>query len=188
MPKNISARRWRGPPTNTPRQKMASRFIISAWHWRGQGKNDDAFDQFFKSTWSFAWRSPGYFQLAQIACARGDFDAALSYDQDSLAANATNIRALALESAIYRHKGMIDQSRAALASITAIDHLDIDAMSERWMTGKSDESAGPLAATITAFPATGLEAAIDYINAGLWSDATAVLTEMIDAAPNKSKV
>jgi hypothetical protein len=59
--------------------------------------------QLYKSTWSAAWRSPGYFALAEIDSTKGDFDAALARDDDdSLEANALNLRALALKAALLR--------------------------------------------------------------------------------------
>jgi tetratricopeptide (TPR) repeat protein len=153
-----------------------------------QGKTDEAFTQFYKSTWSAAWRSPGYFQLAQIACARGDFDAAGAYDDRALAADATNTRALALRSAILRHEGKNDQALAASAQVAAIDPLDVDAMAEQWLADKSAASAQRLFAATNAFPATALEAAVDDMNAGLWSDATDLLTQAAAAAPDPAKV
>ena len=40
-----------------------------------QGKIGDAFDQFGKASWSVAWKSAGYFEMAEIASMRGDFAA-----------------------------------------------------------------------------------------------------------------
>jgi tetratricopeptide (TPR) repeat protein len=55
---------------------------------KAQGKLDDAYAQFYKSTWSAVRRSPSYFELAEIASARGDFAAALTKDEDALQTNA----------------------------------------------------------------------------------------------------
>jgi tetratricopeptide (TPR) repeat protein len=41
---------------------------------------------------------------------------------------------------------------------------------------------------VTEFPATALEVAADYMNAGLWQDGTKLLTHIVSAAPDKSKV
>ena len=38
---------------------------------KSQGKLDEAYAEFYKSTWSAAWRSPGYFALAEIDAAQG---------------------------------------------------------------------------------------------------------------------
>jgi len=72
---------------------------------KAQGKYDEAFTHLYKSTWSAAWRSPGYFEIAQIAALRGDTNTALKFVDSSLDANGTNIRALALKSALLRATG-----------------------------------------------------------------------------------
>ena len=64
---------------------------------KAQGKHDEAFDAFYKATWSEAWRGPAYYSLAEIATRRTNFTAALDYLDRSLAANALNIRALNLK-------------------------------------------------------------------------------------------
>ena len=67
---------------------------------KSQGKIDDAFNQFSKSTWSGAWRNAGYFEMAQIATLRGDFPLALTYANNALNANSQDLRALALKAAL----------------------------------------------------------------------------------------
>jgi tetratricopeptide (TPR) repeat protein len=143
---------------------------------KAQGRLDEAYTQFFKSTWSSAWRGPGYFSLAQIDCQRGDFDAALNFDRKSINANALSIRSLTLYSAILRHQGHIASSRAIAAESSRIDPLDVDAMTEQWLAG------GPIpSAAFRDAPSAALEAATDYMNAGLWSDATAVLNQLAES-------
>jgi tetratricopeptide (TPR) repeat protein len=155
---------------------------------KAQGKLDDANAHFYKSTWSAAWRSPGYFELAEIASTKGDFDAALAADNHALEANALNIRALALKAALLRHAGRATDALAAVAAIQKIDPLDAQAMAERWLATNSPGSAATLSETISAHPAAALEVAADYMDAGLWQDGTTLLTFVAGAAPDKSKV
>jgi tetratricopeptide (TPR) repeat protein len=132
---------------------------------KAQGKNDEAFTQFYKSTWSAAWRSPGYFELAQIATCRGDFDAALGYLDRSLESNALNVRALSLRSELLRDRDRKDESAVVAASLARIDPLDVGALKPTEM-----------AANLAKFPNLGLEAAADDMDAGLWRQATDVLS------------
>jgi tetratricopeptide (TPR) repeat protein len=155
---------------------------------KAQGKLDDAYAQFYKSTWSYGWRSPGYFELAQIASVRGDFEGALTADEHALESNALNVRALALKSALLRHAGHNDQALAAVAAINRIDPLDVNGLAERWMAQKSAESAAALLAAGKAFPTTALEAAANYMDAGLWQDGTTLLTQFARNAPDKAKI
>jgi tetratricopeptide (TPR) repeat protein len=155
---------------------------------KAQGKLDDAYAQFYKSTWSAAWRSAGYFELAQIASTRGDLDTALAEDGHALEANTLNIRALALKAALLRHAGRTGDALAAISAIQGIDPLDVQGMVELWMATKSPDSDEALLTTVSAHPATALEVAADYMDAGQWQDGTALLTLAAGAAHDKSKV
>ena len=155
---------------------------------KAQGKTDDAFERFAKATWSGAWRNAGYFEMAQIASLRGDFRTALTYANNSLNANGEDIRALALKSALLRHTGQTDAALATAAAIRKIDPLDVHALAEQWMAGKTSESAKLLRTACNAHPATALEVATDYLNAGLWQDGTTLLTQVVEGAADKSKV
>lgn len=153
---------------------------------QGQGKREEAFTQFYHATWSGAWCSPAYFGLAQIASARGDQTAAMEYVERAISANANNIRALGLKAALLRHAGKQAEALAAAEAIGKIDPLDVPAMAERWLAEPNDAHAGMLAATLQAHPATGLETAVGYMNAGLWRDATAILTPITGAGKNSN--
>jgi tetratricopeptide (TPR) repeat protein len=155
---------------------------------KAQGKLDDAYTQFYKATWSAAWRSPGYFGLAEVASLRGDYDGALIADEHALESNALNVRALALKAALLRHAARNSEAASAVAAIAKLNPLDVHGMTEAWMTDQSPNTAAPLLETAISHPATALEVAADYGNAGLWADGTILLSKVISAAPDKSKV
>jgi tetratricopeptide (TPR) repeat protein len=155
---------------------------------KAQGKLDDAYAQFYKSTWSVAWRSAGYLELAEISSAKGNFDTALTEDGHALEANALNIRALALKAALLRHAGRTGEALAAVSAIQRIDPLDVQGMTERWLAANSLDSSEALLTTMSAHPATALEVAGEYMDAGLWQDGAKLLELVSAAAPDKSKV
>jgi tetratricopeptide (TPR) repeat protein len=155
---------------------------------KAQGKMDDAYAQFSKSTWSAAWRSAGYFELAEISSTRGEFNAALTEDEHALEMNALNIRALALKASLLRHTGRTNEALDAVAAIQKIDPLDMQGMAEQWMATKSPKDAALLLTTMNAHPATALEVAADYMDAGLFDDGTTLLTEIVNTTADKSKV
>jgi tetratricopeptide (TPR) repeat protein len=126
--------------------------------------------------------------MAQIASGRGDFRAALTYTDNSLNANIEDTRALALKSALLRHTGQTDAALATAAAIRKIDPLDVHAVAEQWMAGKTPESAKRLRMACNAHPATAFEVATDYLNAGLWQDGTTLLTQVVADATDKSRV
>ena len=156
---------------------------------KAQGRMDEAYDTLYKATWSMAWRAPAYYTLAEIACRRGDWKAALDLVDRSLEANAINIRAINLKATVLRHMG---RSKEALALLDTAAHktdpLDVRAMTERWLAGRGASARKELQATFRDHPATALETAVEYGNAGLWKDGTDTLLAMIDATPDKSRV
>lgn len=153
-----------------------------------QGRHEEAVDAFFDATWSQAWRGPAYFALAELASRRGDFAEALEHLDKSLDAGALNVRALALKAALLRHSGRRDEALALLkVAAQKTDPLDVCLMTERWRAG-AEKVGGELASTLREHPATGLETATDYGNAGLWADGLAVLTLLTDVAKDESKV
>jgi len=156
---------------------------------KAQGRNDEAFDNFYKATWSDAWRSAGYYSLTEIACSKGDMVAALDYVGRSFEANALNIRALNLRAAVLRHMNRRDDALKVLALAHNIaDPLDVRIMAERWLATKSPEIAKVMVSVMNEHPATAQETAAEYFNAGLWQDGAEVLSQLIEAASDKTKI
>lgn len=154
-----------------------------------QGKLDEAYNALYKAIWSDAWKSAGYFALAQIAATRGDMATALDHINESLLSNGINTKALALKAALLRHSGKKEEAGKVLADINKIDPLDVRALAESWLIDNSNqEVVARLEAAFQNFPENGTEVALEYSSAGLWSDATAVLTQMVQKAPDRNKV
>ncbi len=156
---------------------------------KAQGRNEEAYDVLYKSTWSLAWRSAGYYMLAEIASARGDLASALDLVDRSIDANALNIRAQNLRAALLRKTGRTREALDVLASAThRVDPLDVRSMAERWLAAKGADTARTLGSTMNEHPATAQETAAEYLDAGLWQDGTDVLSQAIAQAPDKSKM
>jgi tetratricopeptide (TPR) repeat protein len=152
-----------------------------------QGKQDEAFDAFFKATWSQAWRGPAYFGLAQVASRRGEYREALRYVEQSMEANALNLPGLNLKAALLRHLGRIEDCHTVLDFIARnIDPLEVHLFCERWLA--HDAVGEELTDTPRDHPAAVLEAAVEYANAGLNDDAASTLIRIIDSAKDKNRI
>ncbi len=169
--------------------KNAEPFYYLGVALQAQGKTAEAYDAFYKATWSQEWKGPSYFSLAEIASARGDFTAALDFTDRSLDANALDVRAYGLKASVLRHLGRVAEAKIVLATAARkTDPLDVRLMSEQWLATKSADEAKPLFATLNAHVATAQETAAEYANAGLWRDGADVLAQAVAAAPDKAKV
>jgi len=145
---------------------------------KAQGQIKAAEDAFAKAAWSEAWRGPAYYALAEISTGREDFTAALEDLDRSLDANALNIRALNLKAAALRHTGRTNEALALLnLAAQKTDPLDVRLMAERWLAGDK-QAAEELTRDFRDHPATGLETAAEYADAGLRADAREILRLM----------
>ncbi len=164
--------------------KNAEPFYYLGVALRSQGRNDEAYDAFFKATWSQEWKAPAYYQLAEIATTRGDYSAALDLVNQSLDANALNSAAYSLKSAVLRYYGLTDRARAAIQlALQKTDPLDVRLLAEQWLIDSWDDKKGDreisLFTTLNAHPTTAQELAAEYANAGLWRDGRQILEQAI---------
>lgn len=89
-----------------------------------QGRTDEAYDAFYKSTWNAAWRGPGYHRLAEIDCTRKEWAKALDHLDRSLLADGDNLNALNLKAVVLERLNRIDESAALIAQVRSLDPLD----------------------------------------------------------------
>ncbi len=135
------------------------------------GRFDEAFDAFYKAVWNDAWQSAAYFELARLAARAGRHAEALDLAQRSLVKNWHHHKARHLKIALLRLMGQPDTALAEGALSLEIDRLDPAALWERkLLSGDSGFSRH-----IRPNANTHLEIALDYLHAGFYSDAIAVL-------------
>ena len=75
-----------------------------------QGKNEEAYEAFYKSTWSSAWQDSGYFSVAQLDVSKGDYESALYHIDWAIDRNSRNSKAWALKVVILRKLNRVDEA------------------------------------------------------------------------------
>ena len=156
---------------------------------KAQGKTDEAFATLYKATWSTAWRSAGYLGVAEIASMRGDMSAALQFAEQSLQANALNVRALSMRAAALRHLGRSKEAWSCAEHAAALcDPLDVRLRAECWLAFRNPANTVLLTEAMNRHPATAEETAAEYLDAGLWQDGADVLQAAVDRAPKPSAI
>ena len=133
-----------------------------------QGKDDAAYDSFYKATWTAAEQETGFYYLAAIDCRRGDYRLALEHIDRSLVKNYHNLKARALRGMILTELG-----NAAKAKRWYEENLELDAFDyvSRMEMGDTDGALKLMADRASSF----IECAIDYAEAGFFKKAVAVL-------------
>ncbi len=156
---------------------------------KARGNMDEAVDVLSRATWNAEWKGPAHYTLAELSSLHGDLKLSLHHVDRAIEASSLNLRALTLKAALLRHhgdteaaQGVIDKARAST------DPLDVRILAETWLLTGNPEVGASLDSTLRNHPATGLETAVEFMNAGLWSDAAAMLDRQISAATDRSSV
>lgn len=132
-----------------------------------QGRYDEAYNRFYKSTWNGAWQDAGYFACAQISCRRGNFEEALYEADRSLMRNWHSAKARALKAAILMKLGREEEAKSLCNESLTIDPFNYGCM---FLLGKTAEMVQLMHGNAHNYD----ELALDFCDAGLWDYAEKV--------------
>jgi antitoxin component YwqK of YwqJK toxin-antitoxin module/tetratricopeptide (TPR) repeat protein len=160
---------------------------------KAQGQLEAAYDAFFKAIWSRAWQAAGYYELAEIDCARGRWAAALDNINRSLESGASNTKALNLKAAVLRRLGAFAEAQQVVASVSQLDPLDFRSLNELYLLARDQKLDATQALNnfrqLTRLEVqSSLELAAAYANAGLWREAADLLERYIADANDKARL
>jgi tetratricopeptide (TPR) repeat protein len=126
------------------------------------GRDDEAYDAFYKACWNQAWMAAGYHALAEIDCCRKNWMTALEHLDYSLRFNTDNLRARNLKAMVLLQLKRNKEADALLRETIALDPLDWWA---RHINGER----------VTCDAQTLLDLAHDFARAGFCVEAMMVL-------------
>lgn len=139
-----------------------------------QGRYDEAYSYFYKSTWNAAWQDAGYFACAQISAMQERWDDALWEVERSLVRNWHNHQARALKAVVLRRMGRYAEAAELISDSLKIDRFNYGCRFERlFATG---EGRWDLMSLMRGEAHNYDEIALDYVNAGLYDEAVKVWT------------
>jgi tetratricopeptide (TPR) repeat protein len=142
-----------------------------------------AYEAFYKATWNFAWQGAAYYALAQLECRRGNFEEALAHLEKALAVGTLNTKARNLKAAVLRQLERAEPALGCARQTLNLDILDSWAPFEIYLNLKKleatseilDEQFALVKKRLGHNSILFLSLAIDYAEAGLFSDAIEVL-------------
>lgn len=152
-----------------------------------QGLQEQAYAYFYKSTWSNAWKDTGFFAVAQIDMSRGDLELVLEHIQLAIDSNANNSKAYVLKAAAYRKQGDFEASLAVCTQALERDPFNLGAWYEKVLIyeqlQQNEQAKTALAELLKLARGVAqnfIAYAIDYAAAGLFTEATTLLSYAIE--------
>lgn len=149
-----------------------------------QGKTDDAYEAFFKATWNAAWQDSGYYALARIDARRGLWEDALDRIDRSLVRNWHNHKARQLKVSILRKLGRRDEALALIEDSLKIDRFNMGCRFEKYLLTSDPKDMNELKALMRGATHPYIEYALDFAGAGLYKEASQLLSYSISDEDN----
>ncbi len=134
------------------------------------GRYKESYDILYRAAWNYTHRSAAMFELACIDCINKDYAAALEKLEESIGLNKGHTKAQNLKTTILRTLGCENAKANAEANIKD-DKLDLFAMVEYSHFADNSEQLAQFALKSENI----LDIARDYMKAGFYEDAFAVL-------------
>jgi tetratricopeptide (TPR) repeat protein len=152
------------------------------------GKTDEAYNNFYKATWSKAWKDTGFFAVAQIDIAHGDYELALEHINIAISNNANNSKAYVIKAAACRKMGRFSNAMEVCEDALKQDPFNLGAINEMLLAqqalGQIDEADAMLyhlLKTSRGNVQNLMAYALDYAAAGLYDEAGELLAHAIEA-------
>lgn len=131
-----------------------------------QGKYDEAYARFYKSTWNAAWQDAGYFECARISSMQGRTEDALDETRKCLNRNWHNHGARTLRALLLYDTGHTDEALALCEDSMAIDPFSFGSLFLKCLMTNSKEDEDLLIDLLRDEPHNYDELAIGFIESG----------------------
>lgn len=148
-----------------------------------QGKYKEAYDRFFKATWTNEQQEISFYYLAAIAARENHLEMALEFVEKSLIKNTHNIKARGLKAVILRYLGKEEEANTWIVENLKVDHFDYVSLFERAFLSGEEKDIAYIEQISRGFHETYLQTARDYAEAGFYTEAAEVLAGCKKAHP-----
>lgn len=97
---------------------------------RALGQDKEAYEMLYRASWSYAWHTASYFQLASMDCMNKQYSTALEHLDLSIATNTDNMRAINLKAYTLRQLNRLDEAEKLLQQNLDTCKIDYMALNE----------------------------------------------------------
>ena len=139
------------------------------------GKEDEAYDRFYKACWSNEMQEMGFYYLAAIAARRGEYRAALDFVEKSLIKNAHHVKARGLKAALLRKLGRSEEALDMIASSLKVDPFDYVSRFVKYQITSKIQDLRAMQSLMRGFAGNYLAGARDFLEAGFAQEALELL-------------
>ena len=139
------------------------------------GRDDEAYDRFYKACWSNEMQEMGFYYLAAIAMRRQNYAAALDFIDRSLVKNAHNIKARGLKASALRKLGRQECALEQVKANLEVDPFDYVSHYVRYEITQDPADLERMQSLMRGFSGNYLAAARDFLEAGLCEEASGIL-------------
>lgn len=143
------------------------------------GKENAAFDAYYKAVWNDHWKTQGYLKLAQISCRRKNFDKGIEYGKEALYANYRNFKARNVLTIVYHHLGKRQEAEKIIQETLGFDPLNSVAIREKSLLSKDPRVREDLLAVLNNDPHNTLSLALSYGELGFYEDAVIIIRDYL---------
>lgn len=139
-----------------------------------QGKTGEAYELFWKATWSKGWADAGYFEAAKISTMQGRYEDALDEIDRCLNNNWHNHKARALKATILRKLGKTGEALMLIDESLEYDRFNYGCRYEKYLLEQDDAILAEMKTMLRESAQNYDEVALDYCAAGLTDEAKAI--------------
>lgn len=136
-----------------------------------QGRYDEAYNRFYKTTWNGGWQDAGYFACAQISCMKENYTEALYEIERSLLRNWHNAKARALKTAVLYKMNRKEEAVAFCRESLKFDKFNYGCLYIEYLITGEQKLLDNLISLVHSNAHNYDEIAIDFCAAGLWQEA-----------------
>ncbi len=141
-----------------------------------QGRPEEAFDAFYKATWTNEQQEMSFYYMAAIQTGKHQWQQALEFVERALVKNAHNIKARGLKASILRYCGRTEAAEAWIKENLKVDAFDYWTLFEKmFLSDQQEEEKAAILALSRGFHETFLQTARDYAECGFYEEAIKVL-------------
>ncbi len=139
------------------------------------GREDEAYDRFYKACWSNEMQEMSFYYLSAIAMKRGDYASALDFVEKSLVKNAHNIKARGMKASALRKLGREEEALKQVGENLKVDPFDYVSRYVRYEITEDSADLEEMQSLMRGFAGNYLAAARDFLESGLPKEALGML-------------